>query len=164
MKTQPSSLPGFVCALIFSVSSAFASGDFPDSPDASLTPGSLCKAASEIRYPEQIKYCSRSVSSATKSSVMKNYDQTLGYQVTQRDRREFKIDHYIPLCAGGSNEPSNLWPQHESVYLHTDPLEPIICEKMAQGRLLQKDAVDFIRRAKANPYKAQALISAVQAL
>ena len=64
------------------------------------------------------------------------------------DRMKFKIDHFIPLCMGGSNDKSNLWPQHESVYKITDPLEPAMCNKMAEGKLLQAEAIDLIKYAK----------------
>ena len=64
------------------------------------------------------------------------------------ERMDFKIDHFIPLCAGGSNDSENLWPQHKSVYVETDPIEPIICEKMAQGLMKQKDAVLLIQDLK----------------
>jgi len=95
---------------------------------------------------------------------MKKYDQSLGYSVNRRDRREFKIDHYIPLCAGGSNEVANLWPQHQTIYQNTDPLEPLICEKMAKGVLFQREAVQFIKKAKADPFNASAVIAIVKAL
>ncbi|MBL7714470.1 MAG: hypothetical protein JNL01_03315 [Bdellovibrionales bacterium] len=151
-------------ALLLSSSVTFAANDYPDTPDSRLTPGALCKSGSEIRYPEKIRYCSRNVSSATKANVMSAYDSQLGFQVNNRDRREFKIDHYIPLCAGGSNDASNLWPQHESIYKNTDPLESLVCQKMSDGKLLQKDAVAFIKKAKADPYRAYVIISQVQAL
>jgi hypothetical protein len=49
---------------------------------------------------------------------------------------------------GGSNDTVNLWPQHKSVYEITDPVEPLICKKMAAGTLKQADAVQLIIRAK----------------
>ena len=61
---------------------------------------------------------------------------------------DFKIDHLIPLCAGGANDEDNLWPQHKSVYNITDALEPVVCEKMAAGRLKQAEAVKLILQAK----------------
>lgn len=126
-----------------------AGGNFPKGPDAALTPGALCNHADAYRYPEKIKYCERDVSSSTKAGIFQKYDQ-LGYRTRSMKRQAFKIDHYIPLCAGGSNETKNLWPQHESVYQITDQLEALICEKMAAGRLLQKDAIQLIMEAKNN--------------
>lgn len=134
---------------LFTVSSlAFAQDDFPTAPDEQLTPGTLCRKASELRYPEKIKYCQRDVSSSTKREVMKRYDKELGYQTTRMDRMQFKIDHYIPLCMGGGNDAANLWPQHQSVYKITDDLEFELCEKMKAGHLSQNKAIAYIKRAK----------------
>ncbi|MBC7537554.1 MAG: hypothetical protein H7281_01940 [Bacteriovorax sp.] len=66
------------------------------------------------------------------------------------DRKDFKIDHLIPLCAGGANSTENLWPQHKTVYEITDPLKPVLCQKMQAGKLLQVDAVKLIIQAKMN--------------
>jgi hypothetical protein len=139
--------------------------DFPLSPDPSMTPGSLCARPTERRYPERIAYCTRSVGSDRKRAIMRAYDEELGYRVTSMDRGAFKIDHYIPLCMGGSNESDNLWPQHMSVYQYTDALEELTCRRMAEGRLSQADAVELIKRAKADPAGMAATIThQVQAL
>jgi hypothetical protein len=135
--------------------------DFPTAPDKKLTPGSLCERPSEYRYPEGIAYCERAVKSELKAEIIRRYDNQLGYRVGQMDRQAFKIDHYIPLCAGGSNRPDNLWPQHESVYVLTDELEALLCEKMSEGRLQQAEAIKLIRRAKADPPKAREIIEAL---
>ena len=138
--------------LVLSVLSAEAgqSGNqgFPLHPDSSVTPGSLCQRPTARRYPEGINYCDRDVMTDTKKAVISVYEHQLGFTIMANGRQNFKIDHYIPLCAGGSNEPSNLWPQHKSVYEQTDPLEPLVCEKMASGSLHQSDAVELVKRAK----------------
>jgi len=126
------------------------SNRFPLIPDHSLTPGETCQKADSIRYPERIPYCTRDVSSEEKREIIRTYDETFGYKVGSMNRSDFKIDHYIPLCMGGSNSFKNLWPQHKSVYSRTDPLDQKLCELMAAGKLLQKDAIETIRRAKTN--------------
>lgn len=136
---------------------------YPKGPDENLTPGVLCEHADELRYPEKIKYCERNVSSQEKGQIFVSYDQ-LGYRTRSLKRQDFKIDHYIPLCAGGSNDERNLWPQHESVYTITDPLEALVCEKMSAGRLRQKDAVALIKEAKNNLSMAPAIIAKIQRL
>lgn len=126
----------------------FAYGpSYPVGPNPRLTPGKICDIPREYRYPEHIAYCEREVDYETKEAVIAQYDQ-LGYRIKSMNRADFKIDHYIPLCAGGSNDPSNLWPQHKSIYAVTDPVEPLICAKMAAGRLRQSDAIKLIVRAK----------------
>ncbi len=136
---------------------------FPKGPDATLTPGDLCHHPDAYRYPERIAYCERDVSSSEKAAIFQKYDQ-LGYRTRQMKRTAFKIDHYIPLCAGGSNSEKNLWPQHESVYELTDKLEALVCEKMAAGRLKQKDAIDYIVEAKNNLQRARTIEAEVRSL
>lgn len=150
-------------SLLFVTTLSYAGESFPKGPDAALTPGALCEHPDAYRYPEQIKYCERDVSSSTKAEIFKNYDK-LGYRTRSMKRQAFKIDHYIPLCAGGSNEETNLWPQHVSVYEITDRLEALVCEKMAAGRLEQKDAVEFIKEAKNNLDEVPAITARVNAL
>ncbi len=135
--------------LVFLLSfSVFAAGkQYPMGPDAKLTPGELCSNPSEYRYPEKIPYCKRDVGSQRKKQIFNNY-RFLGFVLPPNDRGSYKIDHYIPLCAGGANSNENLWPQHKSVYAITDPMEPLVCEKMSQGRLKQAEAVELIRKVK----------------
>ncbi len=141
-----------------------AGAPYPQNPVYQLTPGSLCAQPTEYRYPERIPYCERQVSSQAKVEIIRMYDQRLGYRISQMNRQEFKIDHYVPLCMGGSNGVNNLWPQHQTVYQYTDPLEPVLCDKMSQGRLKQKDAIDLIRRAKANLAEVARIFQYAQSL
>ncbi|HEX7675783.1 MAG TPA: hypothetical protein VF412_16520 [Bdellovibrio sp.] len=140
-----------------------AMDSFPKGPDASLTPGTLCTSPDSYRYPEHIPYCSRNVDTDTKKGRFIAYDQ-IGYRTMSMPRGDFKIDHYIPLCMGGGNDAANLWPQHKSVYAITDPLEPALCEKMAEGKLKQADAVALIKQGKANLDQVPAIIARVNAL
>lgn len=143
--------------------SAFADS-FPTMPDQHMTPGALCQNPDSHRYPENIAYCNRNVTSETKHQIIENYDRAFGYTIEQMPREDFKIDHYIPLCVGGANSIENLWPQHKTVYVITDPLEQAVCDKMAEGKLLQKDAVELIKQGKNNLDKAPGLISYVNGL
>lgn len=135
--------------VFFTFGAANAAELYPKSPEETLTPGDLCTTPSEYRYPEQIKYCERDVSTGAKKRVFVEYDQA-GYRTRTLQRNKFKVDHYIPLCMGGSNSQKNLWPQHETVYSKTDELEFELCEKMKAGRLRQRDAVQYIKEAKNN--------------
>lgn len=130
---------------------ALAGKRFPSTPDVSMTPGDVCKNPDEFRYPEKIPYCKRDVESQEKREIIARYDETFGYTIQQMDRQDFKIDHLIPLCMGGSNEVSNLWPQHKSIYSKTDPLEPLLCEMMSSGRILQDEAIRIIKAVKEEP-------------
>jgi hypothetical protein len=122
-------------------------GEFPSGPDAKLTPGRLCDRPDSRRYPEQIPYCNRHVDPHLKDDVFREYRNS-GYRLNPKDRAKYKIDHLIPLCAGGSNEEENLWPQHESIYLQTDAIESVGCEKLKEAKIKQSNLVNLILSAK----------------
>lgn len=137
---------------------------YPVGPDHNLTPGEICQNPDTYRYPEHIAYCERDVDSSLKWKVIEKYNDVLGYDIQAKDRSSFKIDHYIPLCMGGANAESNLWPQHKSVYVITDPLEAEACAKMSAGKLLQKKAIELIFEAKNDLSKAPAVLQQIRAL
>ena len=139
-------------------------GPFPKTPVLTETPGKLCSSPSAYRYPEKIAYCERNVDSYTKNAIIAKYDSLFGFRIRQMKRTDFKIDHLIPLCAGGSNSEENLWPQHVSVYNITDPLEPVLCEKMQAGRLTQKEAIKLIIEAKTNLKMAPVILKKLHSL
>ncbi len=151
--------------IFFSILSTihFAFADYyPVGPDPVLTPGSLCDQPDSYRYPEHIPYCKRDVEGELKWAIIHEYNDKLGYSITQRN--EYKIDHFIPLCMGGSNHRNNLWPQHKTVYQITDAMEAKACEKMRDGHLSQKHAVELIRAAKLNLEMAPAIEQQIDAL
>jgi hypothetical protein len=131
-----------------SLDSRMENDRYPIHPHEEMTVGSLCERADSIRYPERIKYCTRAVETSLKKEIIVKYDRAFGYRIGASNRADFKIDHLIPLCMGGSNNEDNLWPQHKSVFAITDPLEPEFCKKMSENKILQKDAVEMIRYAK----------------
>ena len=138
--------------------------EFPQVPQASVTPGKLCDKPVKYRYPENIAYCERDVQFETKEIIIGEYDQKFSYTIAKLPREDFKIDHLIPLCAGGSNDITNLWPQHKSIYHITDPIEPIVCIKMALGRIKQIDAVMLIIEAKTHLERTKKIIEYINRL
>lgn len=143
---------------------AYAGGPFPQIPNTILTPGKLCDKPVKLRYPEQIAYCERDVSYETKEILIQRYDEQLGFHIQSMTRADFKIDHFIPLCAGGSNDSQNLWPQHKSIYAKTDPIEPLLCEKMALGKLSQAQAVLLVIKAKTDLSAIPVVMKTLQGL
>ncbi|MBC7714599.1 MAG: hypothetical protein H7177_14735 [Rhizobacter sp.] len=137
-------------------------GGYPKNPNLTETPGALCASPSTHRYPENINYCNRDVDSYLKNAIIAKYDSLFGYSIRSMKRADFKIDHLIPLCAGGANDEKNLWPQHKSVYAITDPIEPLICQKMADGKLKQADAVKLVLQAKMNLDQVPAIIKQIE--
>ena len=152
----------FVAVLVLSFN-LFAL-NYPSGPNLEVTPGDLCKTPGQIRYPEKIKYCVRDVDSELKRQIIAQYDRDFGFDLLSIKREDIKIDHFIPLCMGGSNARENLWPQYKAVYAITDPLEPLLCDKMAAGRLKQADAVKMIRAAKLDLSKVKEILKSAAAL
>jgi hypothetical protein len=145
----------FVSSLSLAQSS-YNLAEYPVRPLPKLTPGKLCDQPTAYRYPEQIAYCERDVSVEQKDEVFEAYRRA-GYRLNQQERSSYKVDHYIPLCAGGSNSNLNLWPQHLNIYQITDSIEKLGCDKMAQGRLSQARFIQLIRIVKNDLSKAQAV-------
>ncbi len=143
---------------------SFGSDRFPIGPDQTSTPGSLCQNSPVKRYPENITYCERNVSSSMKNSLIQMYDEKFGYHIRQMNRQDFKIDHFIPLSIGGSNSSDNLWPQHKSVYLVTDPLEQLLSDQIRIGKIKQVEAIRVIKEAKLNLGRVPELIDYVKSL
>lgn len=138
----------FFLSLHFFSSLAFGQ-EYPLHPDSRLTPGELCQIGNTFRYPERIRYCERDVAGELKQEIFQDY-RRLGYGMRASRRDDYKIDHYIPLCAGGSNAAENLWPQHRSVFELTDQLEFLACEVLKKGKISQRSVVELIRLAKNN--------------
>lgn len=125
---------------------AAAGNPYPRSPVLSVTPGALCTTPVEYRYPERIAYCGRDVNSFTKELVFITY-RKLGFSLSG-ERSQYKVDHFIPLCAGGSNDITNLWPQYYTIFEKTDQLEPLGCKVLAKGKITHKELIDLITDVK----------------
>ncbi len=124
---------------------------FPTAPLNQLTPGELCEKPDSYRYPEHIAYCERDVSASMKWGVIAVYMKYIsGFAITSQNRSQYKIDHYIPLCMGGANTASNLWPQHMTVYSYTDIIEEDLCKELELGAISQVQAIAQIKFAKAH--------------
>ena len=122
---------------------------FPFTPDENVTTGSLCSTGDsdfeEFRYAEQIPYCKRSVSSSDKDRIYRHYG------VPQKCRKEYTIDHFIPLAIGGTNRSDNLWPEPKSIKALRKNLELELFQAVSAGRMTQAEAIERIREAKLNP-------------
>ena len=130
--------------------SLFAFGDrYPMTPDAGDTKGELCTTSDpdfrEYRYPERIPYCERNVSSSLKKRIYEDY------AIPQIERKDYTIDHLIPLSIGGDNRQINLWPEHKAVKALRLNLEYDLYLKLRDGKISQDDAIDEILWAKFHP-------------
>jgi hypothetical protein len=113
-------------------------------PNAVTTPGILCTKDDPnfkgYDYPERVVRCNRNISTAEKFEVAATYGN-----IPQSEWPNYEFDHLIPLCAGGSNDPKNLWPQPIDEAKKKDVLENQICIEMRAGTLTQAEAVAKIR-------------------
>jgi hypothetical protein len=92
----------------------------------------------------------RSVSSSERDEVYDNYD----VPSDRRNGRDGEVDHFYPLCAGGSNDPKNLWYQPadnewngKNLGFHEkDRLETYICAEIKAHRMDPHDAFGRITK------------------
>ncbi len=94
----------------------------------------------EIRYRDEIPVCFRRVSYGTRQKI---YDL---YKVPKENRKNYTIDHLIPLSLGGSNNIRNLWPQPRNQ--HTGALEYQIYLDVKRGELSVQEAWNLIVEEK----------------
>lgn len=96
----------------------------------------------------------RNVSQATKTAVYAAYHRTYPQVVYQHGR--YEIDHLISLELGGSNAPSNLWPE---VYGDTwgahvkDTLENALHKRVCAGKMTLSAAQRAIAHDWIQTYK-----------
>lgn len=106
-------------------------------PDDRVTPG-------EIRTTDRAKIVGvntsevRNVSSALKLAVYRRYGMTGPSDTIPGTNHQgpFEVDHRLPLCAGGSNDITNLWIQAgdgPGNFHFKDALEDRICRKLKKG-------------------------------
>lgn len=112
-------------------------------PDFKQTPGLLCSTKdpdySGPDYPEKIARCNRNILDSEKLKVANSYGN-----IPRADWPKYEFDHLLPVCAGGSNNAENLWPQILGEAKKKDVLEVDICLAMKAGTLKQADAVQKI--------------------
>ncbi len=89
----------------------------------------------EIRY-ENVPVCKRNVSSELKRDIYKDYG------IPVEDRKDYTIDHMVPLSMGGSNKKTNLWPQHKNIT--TAPLEAEVFRRLSKGDITHAEAIKTI--------------------
>lgn len=135
---------------ILALSVSFAAVELkPEHPDPQATPGELCDPQdqdfSKYRYKQRIPYCSRNVSSALKDAIYRYYN------IPEKNRRHYTVDHFIPLSIGGNNSPKNLWPEHRKIKELRIDLETQVYEAVRDGRMTQEQAIQVVIDAKMNP-------------
>lgn len=133
-------LAAFAMINIFSLAAAFGAV----APDWRITPGVVCTKSdpdfNDYDYPEQIARCKRHVTVEMKLVVAENYGD-----IPRSQWNRYEFDHLYPLCAGGSNDIGNLWPQPLAQAKKKDVLEHEICLGLREGTLTQAEALRRVR-------------------
>jgi len=118
---------------------------YPKTPNLDIATGHLCTSIDKdfdgYRYPGHIAHCRRSVTTNRKNKICAKYGV--------KDRRNYTVDHIIPLSVGGSNSDWNLWCQHRAIY--SANLEYWLYEQVKGDKMTQAEAVVYILGYKYNP-------------
>jgi uncharacterized protein YgiM (DUF1202 family) len=131
-------------------------------PNPHMTPGLAATLSVDDLTKTYTDNCPDSKPSCTYSQDHRNvpasvhkkvYDE---YNVSpdHRNIKDGEVDHFYPLCAGGSNDISNLWYQpaigdwngKDFGYHTKDKLEAYICVQIKAGKLDPKEAFDRITK------------------
>ncbi len=113
-------------------------------PNADVTPGLLCTADDPnfmgFYYAEKIARCKRNVGTAEKTQIAAEYGD-----IPKSEWHNYEFDHLLPLCAGGSDDIKNLWPQPIDEAHLKDRIEDEVCLGMSAGTMTQAVAVQKIK-------------------
>jgi hypothetical protein len=108
-----------------------------------LTPGALCAPGDpdfrRFAYAGHVALCHRHLTSRVKIAVAR------AYGVPRRLWPSVEFDHFIPLCAGGSNAATNVWPEPLAAAKRKDQLEDRLCGELRAGTITQAQAVAQLR-------------------
>lgn len=137
-------------------------------PNTQLTPGVLCTASdSDFKgydYPSKVARCNRNIGNPEKAEVAKNYGN-----IPASEWVNYEFDHFMPLCAGGSNNIQNLWPQPIAEAKQKDVIEVQVCTALKAGTMTQDQALQkihdwFAQVSRQNPLAHTALVATAPAL
>ena len=128
------SVTSAILAILLVTASAAAAAEIL--PDKNLTGGSVRTGDAAIACHSGATKESRGrLTHARRDEVLRRYGLPPGMHP------DYEIDHLIPLCAGGSDDASNLWPQPRSTVENKwnaeakDRLEHRLCRMICSGAI-----------------------------
>ena len=129
-------MKAFLVTLLLTISATCYS--YPIKPNPNISTGDFCtendRDFKEFRYRNKIPICKRNVSYQTRNKICKLYDV--------EDRKNYTVDHIIPLSLGGSNSETNLWCQHRSI--HSGNLEYEVYKDVREEKMEHYEAIRII--------------------
>lgn len=110
--------------------------------DTSPPPGALCTADADTfeGLRRGVPMCRRRVTTEQRLTAFARAF------IPRAQWPAYELDHFLPLCLGGSNDLANLWPEPIAHARRKDVLEQSLCRALAAGRLSQAQALEEIRR------------------
>lgn len=101
-------------------------------PDPDLTPGSVVDVSLEEMCEPGYAARVRSVDSSERKQAFRMYG------LSNVDRRDYELDHLIPVSLGGSNDIKNIWPESRITEPWNaevkDTLEDVLHREVCAGR------------------------------
>ena len=118
-----------VLALLGTVGVALAQAPQIAMPDPQLTPGAI--ASTDVG-----EVCSRSYARSHRATTLEMKEQVARFYGLPRSAwHGVEFDHRVPLCAGGSDEIANLWPQPIAQAEAKDAIEWHVCAAVCTGKV-----------------------------
>jgi hypothetical protein len=128
-------------AVLFLAPAAFSASH--TTPNNNFTPGVLCTESDpdfdKLDYAEKIARCKRNVNEEKKMEIAHNYGD-----IPKSEWHNYEFDHLIPLCAGGSSDARNIWPQPITEAHEKDKIEDEVCAGLRKGTMTQDEAVQKV--------------------
>jgi hypothetical protein len=131
-------------------------------PDSAKTPGLADTLNASDLIKRYTEGCPSGKKSCTYSEAHRNVPENVHTQVYdeynvpegERNIKYGEVDHFYPLCAGGSNDIKNLWDQpaqnewngQNFGFHEKDKLETYVCAQIKAGNMNPKDAYNRITR------------------
>lgn len=117
-------------------------------PDAACTPGSVDSTVTQSNISTTLGRSGGYTSSVRPPEAMTESAKRqlmAAYGIPWSEARGYELDHLVPLCAGGSSDVRNLWPEKNdflagdggpSSYVHNskDRVEAYVCSAIRSGQ------------------------------